>query len=86
MSVTQPHLSKQPMQSSGAGDNKQSDCKYNFLGCQKQWRTPHLADVYFDRNLKGFSAGVMPRAKSAQLKLEHYYKVAVDAAVERSTR
>lgn len=28
----------------------------------------------------------MPRAKSAQLKLEHYYRVAVDAAVERSTR
>jgi len=28
----------------------------------------------------------MPRAKSAQLKLEHYYKVAVDSAIERNTR
>ena len=28
----------------------------------------------------------MPRAQSAQLKLEHYYKVAVDSAIERNTR
>ncbi|KAF9567304.1 kinase-like protein [Agrocybe pediades] len=42
--------------------------------------------VYFDRNLKEFSEGAMPKAQSAQLKLEHYYKVAVDSAVERNTR
>ena len=45
-----------------------------------------LSDVYFERNLKDLSAEAMPRAKSAQLKLEHYYKVAVDAAIERNTR
>ena len=28
----------------------------------------------------------MPKAKAAQLKLEHFYKVAVDAAIERNTR
>lgn len=28
----------------------------------------------------------MTRAKSAQLKMEHYYKVAVDSAIERNTR
>ncbi|KAF9485332.1 AGC/NDR protein kinase [Pholiota conissans] len=42
--------------------------------------------VYFDRNLNGFSDEAMTRAKSAQLKLEHYYKVAVDSAIERNTR
>jgi hypothetical protein len=43
-------------------------------------------DVYFDRSTAGFSAEAEPRAKSAQLKLEHYYKVAVDSAIERNTR
>lgn len=28
----------------------------------------------------------MTKAQSAQLKLEHYYKVAVDSAIERNTR
>jgi len=42
--------------------------------------------VYFDRSLNGFTEGAVPRAKSAQLKLEHYYKVAVDSAIERNTR
>ncbi|KAF8974538.1 kinase-like protein [Flammula alnicola] len=42
--------------------------------------------VYFDRNLNGFSDEATSRAKSAQLKLEHYYKVAVDSAIERNTR
>ena len=43
-------------------------------------------DVYFERRLEGFSDNALPRAKSAQLKLEHYYKIAVDAAIERNTR
>lgn len=43
-------------------------------------------DVYFDRNLSGFTEGAMTKAQSAQLKLEHYYKVAVDSAIERNTR
>ncbi|KAF8897557.1 kinase-like protein [Infundibulicybe gibba] len=42
--------------------------------------------VYFDRSTAGFSDDALPRAKSAQMKLEHYYKIAVDAAVERNTR
>lgn len=42
--------------------------------------------VYFDRTTVGFSDDAVPRAKGAQLKLEHYYKVAVDAAIERNTR
>ncbi|KAF9534302.1 kinase-like protein [Crepidotus variabilis] len=42
--------------------------------------------VYFDRNLNGLSTEAMPRAKNAQVKLEHFYKVAVDAAIERNTR
>lgn len=42
--------------------------------------------VYFDRTTAGFSDDAVPRAKAAQLKLEHYYKVAVDAAIERSQR
>ncbi|KIL70545.1 hypothetical protein M378DRAFT_1042597 [Amanita muscaria Koide BX008] len=42
--------------------------------------------VNFDRSLAGFSDNALPRAKAAQLKLEHYYKVAVDSAVERNQR
>ncbi|KAI0028462.1 AGC/NDR protein kinase [Vararia minispora EC-137] len=42
--------------------------------------------VYFDRTTTGFSDEAVPRAKAAQLKLEHFYKVAVDAAIERNTR
>ena len=42
--------------------------------------------VYFERTTAGFSDDAIPRAKAAQLKLEHYYKVAVDAAIERNTR
>jgi protein-serine/threonine kinase len=42
--------------------------------------------VYFERSSAGFSDDAVPRAKAAQLKLEHFYKVAVDAAIERNTR
>lgn len=45
-----------------------------------------VLDVYFDRNLSGFSDEAMTRAKTAQMKMEHYYKVAVDSAIERNTR
>ncbi|KAK7049501.1 Serine/threonine-protein kinase [Paramarasmius palmivorus] len=52
-----------------------------------QSTTPKPADyVYFDRTTAGFSDQALPRAKAAQLKLEHYYKVAVDAAIERNNR
>ncbi|KAG6884714.1 hypothetical protein C0993_008782 [Termitomyces sp. T159_Od127] len=43
-------------------------------------------DVYFNRSTAEFSDEAVPRAKSAQLKLEHYYKVAVDSAIERNAR
>ncbi|KAI0773351.1 kinase-like protein [Irpex lacteus] len=42
--------------------------------------------VYFERTTAGFSDDAVPRAKAAQLKLEHFYKVAVEAAIERNTR
>jgi len=42
--------------------------------------------VYFNRSTAGFSAEAVPKAKAAQLKLEHYYKVAVETAVERNVR
>ena len=42
--------------------------------------------VYFNRSTVGFSAEAVPKAKAAQLKLEHYYKVAVETAVERNAR
>lgn len=51
-----------------------------------RWTFSLPTDVYFDRSLNGLTDEAMPRAKSAQLKLEHYYKVAVDSAIERNTR
>jgi len=42
--------------------------------------------VYFHRTTAGLSDEAEARAKNAQLKLEHYYKVAVDSAIERNTR
>lgn len=42
--------------------------------------------VYFQRSTAGFSKDVMPKATAAKLKLEHYYKVAVDSAIERNKR
>ncbi|EJD01242.1 AGC/NDR protein kinase [Fomitiporia mediterranea MF3/22] len=42
--------------------------------------------VYFDRTTAGFSEEAVPKAKAAQLKLEHFYKVAVDSAIERNQR
>ncbi|KAJ7590979.1 kinase-like domain-containing protein [Mycena floridula] len=48
---------------------------------------PKPADyIYFDRSDAGFSSDALPKAKSAQMKLENYYKVIVDAAIERNTR
>ncbi|KLO06908.1 AGC/NDR protein kinase [Schizopora paradoxa] len=42
--------------------------------------------VYFDRTTAGFSEEAVPKAKGAQLKLEHFYKVAVESAIERNQR
>ncbi|EKM59518.1 uncharacterized protein PHACADRAFT_250080, partial [Phanerochaete carnosa HHB-10118-sp] len=52
-----------------------------------QSSSPKSADyVYFDRTTAGFSDDAVPRAKAAQLRLEHYYGVAVESAIERNTR
>lgn len=42
--------------------------------------------VYFDRSTVALSDDAIPRAKTAQLKLEHFYKVAVNSAMERNAR
>ncbi|KAJ2918691.1 hypothetical protein MD484_g1786, partial [Candolleomyces efflorescens] len=42
--------------------------------------------VYFDRSTSGFSTDAVARATAAKLKLESYYKVAVDSAIERNAR
>lgn len=43
--------------------------------------------VYFDRQPQdNFSTDAVARATAAKLKLESYYKVAVDAAIERNAR
>ncbi|OJA14991.1 hypothetical protein AZE42_04316 [Rhizopogon vesiculosus] len=42
--------------------------------------------VYFDRSTDGFSSDAVSRATAAKLKLESYYKLAVDAAIERNGR
>lgn len=43
--------------------------------------------VYFDRRPQdNFSTDAVARATAAKLKLESYYKVAVDAAIERNAR
>lgn len=42
--------------------------------------------VTFERSAAGFSDDAVHRAKAARLKLEHFYKVAVEAAIERNTR
>lgn len=43
-------------------------------------------DVYFKRSTEEFSSDAVARATAAKLKLESYYKIAVDAAIERNAR
>lgn len=43
-------------------------------------------DVYFERTTAEFSSDAIARSTAAKLKLESYYKVAVDAAIERNAR
>ncbi|KAF9038430.1 AGC/NDR protein kinase [Panaeolus papilionaceus] len=42
--------------------------------------------VYFERSTDGFSSETVARSTAAKLKLESYYKVAVDTAIERNAR
>ena len=43
-------------------------------------------DVYFERSTVEFSSDAVARSTAAKLKLESYYKVAVDSAIERNAR
>ncbi|KAF8966308.1 kinase-like domain-containing protein [Flammula alnicola] len=42
--------------------------------------------VYFERSTADFSSDAVARSTAAKLKLESYYKVAVDSAIERNAR
>jgi protein-serine/threonine kinase len=42
--------------------------------------------VYFERSTAGFSKDAVPKATAAKMKLEHFYKVAVESAIERNKR
>ncbi|KAF5316094.1 hypothetical protein D9619_006459 [Psilocybe cf. subviscida] len=42
--------------------------------------------VYFERSTEGFSSDAVARSTAAKLKLESYYKIAVDTAIERNAR
>jgi protein-serine/threonine kinase len=42
--------------------------------------------VYIDRSTAGFSSDAVAHSTAAKLKLESYYKVAVDSAIERKAR
>jgi hypothetical protein len=81
--------SSSPMLRTSQGSAGQSvrkpDCKFQALLPLVPLTLSPL-DVYFERSTASLSAEAEPRAKSAQLKLEHYYKVAVDSAIERNTR
>ena len=67
----------QPSQSSSSVASSQSSSSKNDKPADY---------VYFERTTAGFSDDAIPRSKAAQLKLEHYYKVAVEAAIERNQR
>lgn len=42
--------------------------------------------MYFERSTADFTTDAVARSTAAKLKLESYYKVAVDAAIERNAR
>ena len=42
--------------------------------------------VYFERNPSTFSKDTIARTTAAKMKLELYYKVAVESAIERNNR
>jgi protein-serine/threonine kinase len=42
--------------------------------------------VYFERSTSGFTSDAIARSTAAKLKLESYYKMAVDSAIERNAR
>lgn len=42
--------------------------------------------VYFERKLEGITKNTIDAATGAKLKLEHFYKIAVEQAIERTGR
>lgn len=79
--LPQHHL---PDQSTPFPPSSSSDMQSNP---QSQGSTPKPADyVYFERSTAGLSQDATTRATAAKMKLEHFYKVAVEAAIERNTR
>nr|VWO95487.1 Extracellular lipase (EC [Ganoderma boninense] len=79
MATTPVAPSVQQSQSSSSVASSQSTSSSNNNGKPADY-------VYFERTTTGFSDDAVPRSKAAQLKLEHYYKVAVEAAIERNQR
>jgi len=69
-----------PNSSTGSGSQSQSQQ-------QQQLARERGSDyVYFERTAAGMSDDAVPKAKTAQMKLEHFYQVAVQAAVDRNQR
>lgn len=79
MATTPVASSLQQSQSSSSVTSSQSTSSSNNNGKPADY-------VYFERTTAAFSDDAVPRSKAAQLKLEHYYKVAVEAAIERNQR
>ena len=79
MATTPTAPSVQQSQSSSSVASSQSTSSNNNNGKPADY-------VYFERTTAGFSDDAVPRSKAAQPKLEHYYKVAVESAIERNQR
>lgn len=67
-----------------ADQQRPDDCA--FLDAVSVCSSQLLADVYFERSTNDFSNDAVARSTAAKLKLESFYKVAVDAAIERNAR
>ncbi|OZJ03636.1 Serine/threonine-protein kinase CBK1 [Bifiguratus adelaidae] len=48
--------------------------------------TPSDQEAWFPRSTEGLSQATIDRATAAKMKLEHYYKVALEQAIERNQR
>jgi protein-serine/threonine kinase len=69
--------SNSPSASSAPGQSNRSSTQSNDKGADY---------VYFERSTQGMSKQTLDAATGAKLKLEHYYKIAVEQAIERSNR
>ena len=86
MSARNPPMATTP-QPPSPSPIQQSQSSSSVSSAQSGSSSNKPADyVYFERTTAGFSDDAVPRSKAAQLKLEHYYKVAVEAAIERNQR